>query len=777
MFLKLGMRLDAVRASLVRLQCIPKKLLTVLILVGLWCIFLRHAFGVDNSFAIFPDNESLLGPVLHAMSTMLGHGELPLRMETILGGLPLYNSSQLSFFYPLYLAAFPIFKNPLEVIHSMQWITLGHILILNINMYIFLRVLGTSRLAAYTGAALVAFGANTLAYAVWVNIVAPYSWFPLYLAGLVGILRSPQSLGYSAMALGGIVLLTLASPAQPLIHAVFVTAVFVCSYSMSQFRNGETGHIFLSLRRLAVVGMLSLLIVAPVILPATLDFKDMTRWIGPFPPVIGNAHVPFKAFQYYQLSIADLGGVFFKIKGPAVGSQFVGVLPIALASVALVSRSRSWLLIALAFIGGYSVVSSTGSNLGLLYINYHLPLLNKIREPSRFLFLFQFAVSTLAALGIDELRESVSRVNAKSNRKRQLVALLMSAVLAVFILIAEKNRIQSTIPPFVSVAILLGLSLMTWLATRSNLWGRNAVVATVWGSVTLILLAVEVPWLPPPISSSLYFTDDEIALDAAIKQVSILDPGHEYRVIFGGEIDNQTAAMLASYRGVRTLNAYFNPLPSRQFEEMYYQGPRPDDYFGNLGAKYLICKGNCRAAASNGYKAIEYVAGYEIFETDDVLPQNYIIHPLSGKFTDFSDAEPNARSGLIESTKPSEGMCISREEVRTADRYRFEVNCSTSGVLVLNEFFDRAWKTTVDGVKVRSFEVNGNQIGVPFAPGLHVIDFRYTPRIFFISMRLMFVGILIFVLISALEIRRSWTGFVGRRNLVGKPPMSSPTHT
>ena len=74
------------------------------------------------------------------------------------------------------------------------------------------------------------------------NIVAPYSWLPLYLAGLVGLLKRPRSMGYSAMSLGGIVLLSLSSPAQPLIHAVFVTIIFVCAHSFSQLRNGETGR-------------------------------------------------------------------------------------------------------------------------------------------------------------------------------------------------------------------------------------------------------------------------------------------------------------------------------------------------------------------------------------------------------------------------------------------------------------------------------------------------------------------------------------------------------
>lgn len=766
MFLNFPKLAEMADTSLSSVQCITKRTLTLLVLMVLWCVFLWNAFGADRSFALYMDNEFFLGTVLSSMSATLSHGEWPLRMGTILGGVPLYNFTQLSPFYPFYLAVLPIYNSPLDVVHSMHWVTLGHILIMEINMYIFLRVIGVSRLAAVTGAALVAFSANSFTYATWVNIVAPYSWLPLYLAGLVGILKCPRSTGYSAMALGGIVLLTLASPAQPLIHAVVVTLVFVYAYWRNQLRIGETSQIRYTLGRVVAVGILALLLVAPVLLPAALEFKNMIRWIGPFPAVMGNARIPFAAFQIDQLTIADLGGVLFKIKGGGVGNQFVGVLAIALASVAVASRPRSWIVAALTFIAIYSLISSTGSNLGLAYLNYIIPILNKIREPSRFLVLFQFAIGVLAALGIDELRKTVSGIDGRANAKRQLMILVVIAAVAVITLLVMRNQIVSNAPPWVSIAILLALALMTWIATHSALPGRNTMIAVAWGGAALTLLAVEVPWIPPLISSSQYLTSGALALDTAIERVATLDPSREYRVIFDGKINKQQAAMLASYRGVRTLNSYFNPAPRRQFEELYYQGPRADNYFRILGAKYLICR-ECTAESIHGYRHLESMAGYEIYETEDVLPHSYIVHRLNGEFRNLADfetkvasvdlrkkilyVEPNVPVGLNGSGDVAGDDCISREDIRTANHSRFVVECKSAGVLVMNEFYDEAWKATVDGVKTRRLRVNGNQIGVPFAAGSHVIEFRYLPTIFLVSLGLMFVGVM---LLSCLMIMR-----------------------
>ena len=83
--------------------------------------------------------------------------------------------------------------------------------------------------------------------------------------------------------------LTLASPAQPLIHAVLVTIVFVCVYSINQFWNGRGKEIPIVLGTIGVVGFLALLLTAPAILPAVLEFENMIRWIGAFPAVIGDA--------------------------------------------------------------------------------------------------------------------------------------------------------------------------------------------------------------------------------------------------------------------------------------------------------------------------------------------------------------------------------------------------------------------------------------------------------------------------------------------------------
>ena len=763
--------MNSVLALAIKRQGIPKRLFTASALLGLWCFFLWDAFGADRSFALFADNEFFLGPILSSMSAVLSNGEWPLRMDTILGGVSLYNLPQLSVFYPFYFIVSPIFAGPVDVMYSMHWIVLIHILIFEVNMYIFLRVIGNSRIASLVGAVLVAFSANSFSYAGWINIVAPYSWLPLYLAGIIGVLKHPRSIGYSAMALGAIVLLTLASPAQPLIHAIFLTVVFMLAFWRHQSRIGEANQLLHPFSRICIVAAIALLLVSPVMLPALLDLKNMIRWIGPFPPVVGNGRIPFEAFLIDQLSIAELGGVFFKFQAHAVGQQFVGVVTIALASVALIKPNKTWIIMAVIFIAAYSLISATGSNLGLAYVNHIIPILNKIREPSRFLVLFQFAVGVLASIGIDEIRKAVSNAENQHHSRHLWITLIGVGLIAVVVSIFVQDRIVSGLPSYIPLVVLTVLILMTWFATRIDFRAREIMVASTWGATALIMLAIEIPWTPPPVSSSQYLQEDTLAIDSAIESVAKLDPDREYRVIFDGGIHKQYAAMLASYHGVRTLNAYINPAPVRQFEELYYHGPRKDNYFRVLGAKFLICD-ECAEESTKKYNYIHRIDGYDIYETQDVLPRSYIVQRVDGVFHDLGDfvnksngldltrkvlfVEPGAEPGLnLKNENEDEDNCISREEVRTNNRSRFIVQCKAPGVLVMNEFFDTAWKATVDGLKVTNLRVNGNQIGIPFPAGSHVIELRYLPRIFQVSLVLMGIGFFILILVFVAKRKKS----------------------
>src|SRR5438045_9790249 len=77
------------------------------------------------------------------------------------------------------------------------------------------------------------------------------------------------------------------------------------------------------------------------------------------------------------------------------------------------------LLVSFAIIGSYGLLSAFGTNLGLAYVNFHLPFVNRIREAGRHLVLFVIGVSFLTGLGYSLLAQRL----AHSRDARRVISL------------------------------------------------------------------------------------------------------------------------------------------------------------------------------------------------------------------------------------------------------------------------------------------------------------------------------------------------------------------
>src|SRR5262249_12951913 len=106
-----------------------------------------------------------------------------------------------------------------------------------------------------------------------------------------------------------------------------------------------------------------------------------------------------------QLPVRDLTNVLFPTGAGdrTLGDAHLGLLAGFLALVALCRWRRNPLVLILFLVGLYALLSSTGEHLGLAYVNYRIPRINKIRHPSRRLILFTLACGALSAIGLSTL--------------------------------------------------------------------------------------------------------------------------------------------------------------------------------------------------------------------------------------------------------------------------------------------------------------------------------------------------------------------------------------
>src|SRR5262249_49693389 len=82
--------------------------------LGIFWIFLGRYLGGQHSVATFLDNTHFLLPLFTHISKSFAAGEFPYWINSIVGGVPLYNTPQFSILYPFYFFRWNLYSNPLD---------------------------------------------------------------------------------------------------------------------------------------------------------------------------------------------------------------------------------------------------------------------------------------------------------------------------------------------------------------------------------------------------------------------------------------------------------------------------------------------------------------------------------------------------------------------------------------------------------------------------------------------------------------------------------------
>ena len=307
-------------------------------------------------------------------------------------GFLLFESPHFSILYPFYFFGLINYGGPLASLYTLTYLTLVHLFVFYINLYVLLRCAAIAPWASYIGASVGMLAWNMHLYANWITIIASYAWLPLVLAGGVLLLRFPgkaSGILVFSIAAG---LLALASPSQPVIHTALSCLML--------FGTG-IGWLFLQrrfadLRRLAwslaiCVGIVFGLAGA-AILPMYIATGEMIRAVGRGADVIGHTRIPWEYFNLAQLSLSEASGILIRPTWiHIIGSPYVGPLGVIGTFLTVICFRRldpflRMLVLAFGIVSLYGLLSGFGTNLGFAYINFHLPLINRIREAGRISF-------------------------------------------------------------------------------------------------------------------------------------------------------------------------------------------------------------------------------------------------------------------------------------------------------------------------------------------------------------------------------------------------------
>ncbi len=737
----LAKRLERFGSIAYRHPCLCEAALIPVALVGIFWIFLGKYLGGEHAVATFQDNTHFILPLFTHISKSFAAGEFPYWINTIAGGVPLYNTPQFSLLYPFYFFGLNLYRTPLDAALHVHYVTLLHVGILWMNTYVMMRIFKLRVISSIVGATLFAFCANTFEYLFWVNIISPYSWFPLALASVVLVLENEYPKTGLVLGWISIYLLTSASPSQPLIHFIFCSLALVVSYAIP--RRQHISKLVVPIRNLIILALGAILLSSATLIPTVVFAqRDMVRWteVG---PIVGNQRVPFEAFVAGQTKVGELAKVLFPLDvQQATGNSYLGILPVFLALFGLFRSKQNWIIMPFLVLAIYTLLSSTGDNLGLAYLNHAIPLWNKIREPGRHLYIFCLAACTLAAFGFEHFIDHQTFHRFKLQKHAYTFGVFLIILIAGYWVRQKYETVIGDSTLLWSFVLFLGVSLITHVLPQLNRLRRGLLAAIV------LYPAVCYPAPIVRITEGDYFQEENLRSHRVLQEISKIKDIANYRLIVGDDrFSPQFWSMNGAYYGLRTFEAFMNPLPFGQVREMF-MAPGLPRYAQLLGAKYYL---NCRDSTSElpGYTFDRQIEGCKFYSAADAQPHYFLSAEVALSFDDVQEflnriLQSNADLSKVavnskdvqeitdwlghEAGAPVRSQ-IFRED-RSLNTLSLGLTANRVSLLVLNEYFRNDWRATVNGKSQKLFKVNLNQIGVLLPAGTSEVHFEYQPRLF-----------------------------------------------
>jgi hypothetical protein len=761
------------------LQPQRKSALDIFAVIALVITFLlRYApFLVSHHlFGPFLDNVHIYGPIFSEVSRLALSGAVPYYLPDIGTGFPVFESPHFSILYPFYFFGLINYGGPLASLHSLTNLTLLHVFIFYLNLYVLLRCAAIPPWASYIGASIGMLARNTELYASWITITSSYAWLPLVLAGTVLLLRFPgRAAGVIVFSVAA-GLLALASPSQSVIHGAFMCMVIFAAGTAWLWRRRRFSDIWRLARSVAMGGGIAFGLAGAAILPMYIATPEMIRHVGAGAAVIGHAHIPWQSFNLAQLTLSQAPGIVIRPSWIAiVGSPYVG--PLGLVGVVLcgiyfrrLDPFLRLLVVTFGAIGLYGLLSGFGTNLGLAYANFHLPLINRIREAGRYLVLFVIGVSFLSGFGYSLLARKLEQYKECRNA-RQLIApaallIIFGAIILWELLQSGEGKRWSGLWILASAPILIVLGRI-FNVSRSYHVTFAALIVSFAGMV--------IPVRGFSVSESDFDKPRNLLSHRVIQSFADKIDAIGYRVDFRDDaFSNRFWAMNASYYGIKS---FYNQLPPQPYDQFRFS------LMGNvphlremMGARYVLC-GPDNVPMDEGAKQIWETEGYRLYENPNPMGRLTLLHRVAGVVNSEKKFLGRIRSGfnyLSEAYVDHESFEKVRRFLGSAqmgspardrivnivdqpNRSYSAVQSDSASLLILNEWFTPAWKVRVNGKKQPILRVNRWQTGVLLPAGKNRVEFEYRPTLFWILMilnRITIVLLLLFVIYAV--VRKGW---------------------
>lgn len=447
-------------------------------------------------------------------------------------------------------------------------------------------------------------------------------------------------------------------------------------------------------------------------------------------------------------------------------SAYIGLIPAGFALFALFSCRRSPHRAEIIFWGGVagaSLLLAFGKYTPLYSLFYHLPVVNNIRNPNKFLQIFQIALAILTVYGFDALWTNKEQGAERSEHKnvRQFFWIIAGAlgVLAICALSASMNRTDG----------VSGFMAQGWPADAAKVIVSNQIKA-LWhaAGMALAIAAVFAVFSFPRFGNVARFKNWIaaavvllVAGDALVLSKHYVQPMPRSYIernaltdFLQKDLGTERVALLTQQSVYNIWLTYllpYNRIPAFNFAQM----PRmPDDY------KNFLAAGSKDPLGMWRFSAIKYLLGPASFEKQlagqvkkvftynlagtadngvQVIPApngSQAVFELNGFTPRYALIAPHAESGGVLITEPRPALTGTAKVLKyRPGRVELETVSAEPALLRVAERWDPDWKATVDGTPVGVRKVETLCQGVDLPAGSHHVILAYKPSKLFFYMQ------------------------------------------
>ncbi|MBM4464625.1 MAG: YfhO family protein [Chloroflexi bacterium] len=718
------------------------------------------------------DLVSFLYPLYHFAARNLRRGIVPLWNPYLYGGAPFAADNQSGLFYPVNLLFFLLF--PEITYPRMELMAVFHFFLAGVFMYTCLRNLRTyestnlRRSAALAGAIAFMFSDLFITHFGNLNMIAVAAWLPLIFLCYQRALteQRPGKVVTAGSLLG---MATLAGHIQITLFIALALALYTLYQRGRLLLHSLTRYLlpcYLIAFCFAALALIPSYEMAGHTVRAELSYQEASRYSLPPVGLVGLL-IP----GFFGRGPAGFWGPWDRVE---VG--YIGVLPLILAALAVLFRRDrlTRFLLGLAIIslllafGGHAILH------GWLYL---LPGFDKVRAPARFIYLFDFSVATLAALGLDALLRPLSHGMRVVFRRLLKAAPWVWSGIAVIglslgyhaILTAQGKdvmiykRTVGAVNGLVFFLLILAASLAI-LYLRRYRWGQRAVGGLAVGLIALDLFSMGA-------YIDLEHNDPTVGFQhpEAIEFLKS-DPGY-YRIDTGTGVWDVWQPNASLLYGLFDVSGIWNPLQladyKRYWDAVGLRGLRSSRLYDFVNAKYVIGHKDVPLDWDKFVPVFDGDPQVNIYLNTRALPRAILVHQAivvpdqEGAFVAIQDPDFDpASSVIVEGGKALQGSRGAGERgsggaeeqgsrgageqgskgvgeqgsseslditVYRPSSIHLTANTLTEAYLVLSEVYYPGWRAYVDGRAAPVLRANYAFRAAYLEPGYHEVRLVFEP--------------------------------------------------